>query len=554
VQYSSVSSMQVHRQARSDELADARDAWFRADYGACLRALDAFEPATGAQRIEAVLLRARSLLRLNDPAATIPLLREAESWVVGVDAVATLRMLLGSAVARVDSEGQGLAILDDSLAYARERNAHPAIVVEINYHRALVYWIRRDLDQAEAIAAAVGRARVDIISARGFQLCGFVSAARGRQAEAYQRFLEALQTLVTCEQRDDQLAANLMHQVSMYEAELHGIVSIPQWRISSPLVMTASPSVAPVQRTQAAFYEMYSALNNGDEDRAFDRARLADSLAPTDAYRSNALATRAKVSRMYGEMRNAREFIRHAADIADGINWDETDDDESLGLLVVAEELRWYDVSRSQALVDRYERICGKQDALLVRAPNALYRAIQDLLIGAVRAMGPERNLDAIARLRRACSAFRSAGYLWRTAWALIELDEAYRRSGVGRPDDYFLASAQQIIQQSFPRSFLARRAGSSGKVSCDVVGLSITAAQREVLRAFCAGNTVDEIAEERRCSRLTVRNHIDAAMKRIGVHSRADLLRELARRGWFGPSDVAPLHGIGRAANATAT
>jgi len=449
--------MTSYQRVRGDELASARDAWFRADYRACLDALDILTPVSASQRTEALLLRARALWRLNDPAATIPLLREAESWVVGADQLATLRMLLGSAVARVESEGEGLAILDDAVLFASERNVHPAIVAEIEHHRALVYWMRRDLDRAESIAGAVARAGADIISARGFQLCGFVSAARGLHAQAYHRFLEALQTLTACEQRDDFLAANLMQQVAMYEAELRGTISIPQWRVAVPQVMTADADVAPVQRTQAAFYETYSALNDDDPERAFQRARIADALAPSEAYRAGALAMRAKVSRIYGEMRNAREHAYHAADLAERIDWNETDDDESLGLLVVAEELRWYDLPRARRMVRGYEGIGGKKDALLVRTPSALYRAIQDLLIGAVRSMGHERDVDAIARLRRACSTFRSAGYLWRTAWALIELDGAYRRMGMTAPDDYFLAGAQEIIQRHFPRSFLAR-------------------------------------------------------------------------------------------------
>jgi tetratricopeptide (TPR) repeat protein len=384
-------------------------------------------------------------------------------------------MLVGSAVARVESEGAGLAILDEAATFAREHGAHAAVAAEIEHHRALVFWTRRDLDRAESIARTVARAGADIISARGYQLCGFVSAARGQHAEAYHRFLEALHVLTKCEQRDEHLTATLLNQVAIYEAELRGSIAIPDRRLSSYPVSIPSLEAATVQRTFAAIYEAYGALIEDNAEKAFAQATLADALAPTQAYRCRTLAFRARVSRVYEEMRNAREFITHAAELAEAFDWDGADDDEAISLLAVAEELRWYDVPRAQGLVDRYESIGGKKDALLVRTYDPRYRAIEDLLIGAVRSMGPERNLDAIARLRRACSTFRSIGYLTRTAWALIELHDAYSRSGVSSPHDYFLESAEQMIQQHFPRSFLARRIGTWGRGYEDGIGLNRT-------------------------------------------------------------------------------
>jgi DNA-binding NarL/FixJ family response regulator len=541
VQSSSASSAIPRSRARGDQLDIARGAWFRAEYRACLAALDAFTPYNRAQRIEATLLRARALVRLNDPAAAIALLREAEPWIDGVDAVATTQMLLGGAVARVESEGAGLAILDEAADFARNQFAHPSIAAEIDYTRALVHWTRGDLDRAEALADTVAASGADIIAARAGQLASLIDAANGLHVRSYHRALDALSTLSMCGHRDDHLTANLLHQVSVYEAELRGVITIPQWRLVRNEILFASPNVAAGSRTGTALYETYAALLDDDEERAFMQARLADTLAPSSGYRSRTLAARANVSRLYAETRNARQFIDHAAELAESYDWDSADDDESIGLVAVAEELRWYDSARANALVDRYERISGKKDALLVRSHDVRYRALQDLLIGAVRTMSDRRDLNAVERLRHACSAFKSIGYLSRAAWALIEMDEAYRRIGIAAPNDYFLTGARQIIRTHFPRSFLARRIGTCETSHPEGPGVNLTIAQREVLRGLCAGKTVEAIAEKRNCSPLTVRNHIDAAMKRFGVRSRADLVRELARRGWFGPSNLTP-------------
>lgn len=552
MQSTSASTISLFARRRGDALAAARESWFEGNFQGCLAALEHVHPVTATQRIETVLLRARALLRLGDAVTVVAILREAESWFAGVDAVTTLRMLLGSAIARVESEGAGLSILDDAAVYGREHDAHDSILAEIDYYRALVYWTRRDLEAAEALAISVARSSTDIITARAGQLASIIEAARGRHTDSYYAALAALRTLHQCGNRDDHLEANLLHQVAVYEAELRGMINVPQRRLASPVMDSPLADVAPIPRMFAALYNLYGALLDDDEDKAFAEGRFADNLAQSNGYRSRALADRAKVSRVYNEPRNAREFISHAAELAESFDWDGAADDEALSILAVAEELRWYDVPKAKGLVDRYESISGKRDFLLVRTHDERYRALEDLLIGAVRSMGPERDLDAIARLRRACSTFRSIGYLSRTAWTLIELDEAYQRFGVIGPNDYFLASAQQIIQQHFPRSFLARRIGTWEKVDNQPIGLNLTAAQKEVSQALCAGKTVDEIAEERRCSRVTVRNHIDAAMRRIGVHSRADLLRELARGGWFGPSEAEPSHRVARVAQAT--
>jgi DNA-binding NarL/FixJ family response regulator len=62
---------------------------------------------------------------------------------------------------------------------------------------------------------------------------------------------------------------------------------------------------------------------------------------------------------------------------------------------------------------------------------------------------------------------------------------------------------------------------------------LKLTQRQRDVVKLLEAGLSSRKVADEMGLSIFTVRNHIKAALKRLGVHSQADLLHLLDR--WRG-------------------
>lgn len=59
-----------------------------------------------------------------------------------------------------------------------------------------------------------------------------------------------------------------------------------------------------------------------------------------------------------------------------------------------------------------------------------------------------------------------------------------------------------------------------------------LTARHREVLAALAVGESVDEIAERLDLSGVTVRNHIQTAMERLGAHSRLEAVLSAVARG----------------------
>jgi len=78
-------------------------------------------------------------------------------------------------------------------------------------------------------------------------------------------------------------------------------------------------------------------------------------------------------------------------------------------------------------------------------------------------------------------------------------------------------------------------RTGARGKASLD----ELTARERQIVSDLVLGRTVRDIAELHAISGHTVRNHIKAVYRKLGVHSRLELMR--AVMGDAGSADTPP-------------
>jgi DNA-binding CsgD family transcriptional regulator len=58
----------------------------------------------------------------------------------------------------------------------------------------------------------------------------------------------------------------------------------------------------------------------------------------------------------------------------------------------------------------------------------------------------------------------------------------------------------------------------------------SLSSAELKVARLFARGATSAEVAEQLHLSPLTVRNHVTAIYQKLGIHSKAELARTMAR------------------------
>ena len=76
---------------------------------------------------------------------------------------------------------------------------------------------------------------------------------------------------------------------------------------------------------------------------------------------------------------------------------------------------------------------------------------------------------------------------------------------------------------------FERRKAGSPGSGS----GASaLTAREREILNLLAEGTDTDEIRRRLSIARVTVRNHIQRILRKLGAHSRLEALARARREG----------------------
>lgn len=108
-------------------------------------------------------------------------------------------------------------------------------------------------------------------------------------------------------------------------------------------------------------------------------------------------------------------------------------------------------------------------------------------------------------------------------------------------------AGASGFLLKDAPSTELAsaiRRAAAGGRVvdqALAVEALSegsnpLTEREREVLAATVDTATIADIAAQLSLSQGTVRNHLSAAIQKVGARNRAEAARIALERGWIGP------------------
>jgi two-component system response regulator DesR len=108
-------------------------------------------------------------------------------------------------------------------------------------------------------------------------------------------------------------------------------------------------------------------------------------------------------------------------------------------------------------------------------------------------------------------------------------------------------AGASGFLLKDAPSTELAsaiRRAAAGGRVvdqALAVEALSegsnpLTEREREVLAATVDAATIADIAAQLSLSQGTVRNHLSAAIQKVGARNRAEAARIALERGWIGP------------------
>lgn len=516
----------------------ARAAWLRADFDACIAALEVFEFGKGdsAHRAEGVLLYGRALLRSQRPLEAKRILGPALGTFCTADGECTARMLHAVAVTRCDSPDDGLALLRETSERADRLAVHRSVRLEIAYYRALAHWAKRELGPTAEFAGAVEAAQLDVLSVRATQLLGFVAVAEQRYADALTTFRQALGAYRSCRERDTDLLEQILVQIATLEAQLRSASVVGSHRNPSARRVPgdAFRSVTSLGRSQIAWLDAWQHAHDGDFRSALRCMREAESVAPSTPWKVFALAGRASISAAFGEVENARELALHAADAADLIDWQATRGEERFALILLAEALAVLEPAQATRMLVRFDALTSKMDDLQFAATDPRKAALEAYVRGLV-AREAGQGLRARALLGEAYQGFRAAGNLWRGALALIELDAISAEAPVHSA--FSLEEAARIVREHLPDSFLARRLGSWSGVYGDPLVARLTLAQRQVLRYALDGYGAKEIASATGRSVKTIGNQLASLHEAFGVSSTLRLVAECHRRGLGAPS-----------------
>jgi DNA-binding CsgD family transcriptional regulator/tetratricopeptide (TPR) repeat protein len=518
-------------------LSTAREAFYRSDFDACLEQLGRLAEPSPAERCEANLLRARTLIRTQRFAEVVALLGPALDSFVTVDEACTARMLHGAAVSRTpDGLERGQALLEDVASAAETLRAHRAIRGEIAYMLAFVHWMKREHRLVLRYALLAEKAHADVISVRAASLRGYVAEAEERYPEALRLFHFALDAYRTCRERDADLLERIVVQIAALETALRsaavgGTHALPA-EIGRGVEGTASgPGVFGME---TAALDAWLFAFDGDRRGAYRSVRVAHALAPDDRWRVWVLAHRAKISAAFEDLHWAAEFAAEARELSEGLDWNATDGEERLALLHLAEALAQTDPLAAVQVFERYEALTSRPDRALLLHDDVRLWILEEFVRGLVlRARGDM--VEAWRAFKGVHEQAKRVGLLWRATLALIELDAT---PVAGRPrGDCYLQTAALLVRENFPRSFLARRLGRWALVPNDPVAAGLARQPREVLREILTGKNPKEIAAELSLSEDTVKHYVKTLFGAFGVHSTPQLIVACYRRGIGDPT-----------------
>ncbi|MBV8298308.1 MAG: helix-turn-helix transcriptional regulator [Candidatus Eremiobacteraeota bacterium] len=467
------------------------------------------------------LLRARALLRLDRAAEALQELRDASTIPSASDESLTLRMLTGSAHVRAGEVERGLALLKELQQDAF--GAHPTIRSEIALNVAVAHYALHEFDAAERELDGVD-AKADIVYARALEYRGWIAFTRVDGAKATAIFFRALEALDHCRHYDRFLEANCLRALSHLALER---LDRKTWAQVEERRARFDWSVNGL--SQPHFWTAYCAATyaldvQGNALRAAREARTAERVAPTEAYRVQALCKRAAIARSAGEPVSERDNAEAAADLFATLKPSDLTGDATIVPLVLAEQLAMLplgDAARSALNVFMRP---SRRSAVLWVTHSPITQAYQRLIEGAVCEATGERRA-ALRRYREAFTMYADLGYERRALDVALRL---MRLSGDRKATAYAQAHARKLAPQSWMRKELEKTKTPAVK---------LTAVQREVLLLICRGKSNPEIGRLRKRSLHTIRNLVSRLFEIFEVSSREELAVECVRRGLYTPN-----------------
>ncbi len=516
-------------------LALALEAYLRGDFDVCLALLDGANTSCAVEQREALLLRVRVLLRRFRFSEAVETLGPALDTFSAVDEACSARMLHGIAVARSGQLQRGLSLLLDLHAAARALHPHPTIRAEIAYWVAFAYWLERNYRAALEYAVLAEAAKADVISVRAATLRGYVAAAKERYTESLALFRSARRTYHSCRERDADLRDRIESQIAILEVSIRSKHVSGSHTLPAERLPEETPRNVPgILRLQEAAMDAWLFAFDGDRRNAYHRVRVSEDLAINETWRLWALANRAQLAAAFGDLDIADTFASQGLEIVDRVDWNETTNEERVGLLLLAEVLATTSPLSAASVLQRYEELTTQIDRSLLFHDDVRLWILETFVRGLVHRISGNVT-EAWKAFKSVYRTARRVGVVWRAALALIELDAT--PIGTRPRGEHYLQTAALLVRENFPRSFLARRLGRWAYAYRDPVAAALARQPREVMRHVLAGKNAKEIAGIMSLSGDTVKGYLKTLFRAFGVHSMPELLVACYERGIGSPS-----------------
>lgn len=268
----------------------------------------------------------------------------------------------------------------------------------------------------------------------------------------------------------------------------------------------------------------WDAFLRGDSARAQWLFRDSKAMAPNDAWRVWAHVDRAYVARMNGNEAWAIEELAQAEELARGVVWSQTVDEERIVLVTLAALLASSDRARAQRYVSTYVRL-GTQnvDPSLAIAHDPRVEGFQQYALGRVHEVLGNAEA-ASAAYEAAYQIFSRAQHHFRAALAALGLSEVTASpQWIERARDHAAHYPNSAFNAYLSRSIERPEAGWNG---------ALTPFQRQLALALCSGLEMPALSQRFSRSEATMRREVRSLYERLSVHSRRQLRELLEAKG----------------------
>ena len=311
--------------------------------------------------------------------------------------------------------------------------------------RALAYFLAGDYERDEETLALLLESPDSLDRAQAYAHLAWIAAKREDLRTQRHDLVRALDEYEVTEEPDQYTFANTLAALAAICRETP---------VDAATIERLRRGAARLRRAEAnnfSYFQLWRVLGwidalDGDELAAARCWRIAEGAAPSAYWRVFSLVDRA----YYAAARrrpDARDLLARADDAASNLAWGNTQDEQRMILLTLAQLYAPHDPARAQRYLATYRSLPTQMDPRIGFVGDRRTRALQSGAQGTALLHLHEREA-AIPLLEEAWSIFSDFGYGWRAALAALDLARA-------TGDRMWLERARSSILP-WPRSWIA--------------------------------------------------------------------------------------------------